>query len=91
MRKVWRRGKNRFLDKFVLYREHTKKKENPMGVKILFTIIFVTNLMINMDHGIIPAATEEVRRNFGVKNSQLGIMGSIVYLGLVFGKQILSD
>ncbi len=42
--------------------------------------------MINIDHGIIPAATEEVRKDLGVRNSQLGIMGSIVYLGLVVGK-----
>lgn len=43
--------------------------------------------MINMDHGILPAATEEMRREFSVTNAQLGIMGSIVYLGLVTGKE----
>ena len=42
--------------------------------------------MINMDHGILPAAPEEMRRDFGVSNSKLGFMGSIVYLGLVIGK-----
>lgn len=43
--------------------------------------------MINMDHGILPAATEEMRRDFGVTNSKLGFMGSIVYLGLVTGNK----
>jgi hypothetical protein len=43
--------------------------------------------MINMDHGILPAATEEMRRDFAVSNSRLGFMGSIVYLGLVAGNK----
>lgn len=42
--------------------------------------------MVNMDHGIFPASTEEVRRDIGIANTSLGIMGSIVYLGLVVGK-----
>lgn len=42
--------------------------------------------MVNMDHGILPACTEEVRQDVGLANTDLGIMGSIVYLGLVVGK-----
>lgn len=42
--------------------------------------------MVNMDHGILPAATEEVRNDIDIPNTQIGIMGSIVYLGLVAGK-----
>jgi hypothetical protein len=38
-----------------------QEKEKPTGVKVLFIIIFITNLMVNMDHGIFPACTEEVR------------------------------
>lgn len=53
-------------------------------------VIFLTNLMVNMDHGIFPASTEEVRSDIGISNNQLGFMGSIVYLGLVFGKGYLS-
>lgn len=58
----------------------------PVQLKFLFGVIFFTNLMVNMDHGIFPACTEEVRRDIGIPNTQLGIMGSIVYLGLVVGK-----
>lgn len=45
--------------------------------------------MVNMDHGILPACTEEVRRDIQLPNTQIGIMGSIVYLGLVAGKALL--
>ena len=41
--------------------------------------------MVNMDHGIFPACTEEVRNDINIPNTALGIMGSIVYLGLVVG------
>ena len=43
--------------------------------------------MINMDHGILPACTEEVRKDIGLDNVDLGILGSIVYLGLVIGNE----
>jgi MFS transporter, Spinster family, sphingosine-1-phosphate transporter len=62
-----------------------------MRIKVIFIFIFITNLMINMDHGILPAATKELRADFGVTNSQLGFMGSIVYLGLAIGKLKLSS
>lgn len=38
-------------------------------IRVIFSVIFLTNLMINMDHGILPAATEEMRRDFGVTNT----------------------
>ena len=44
--------------------------------------------MVNMDHGILPAAIEEVRADIGLENTQMGFMGSVVYLGLVIGKFI---
>jgi len=55
------------------------------GTKLLFGVIFVTNFMINLDHGILPAATEQVRDDLGLSNLNLGILGSLVYLGLVIG------
>lgn len=44
--------------------------------------------MLNVDHGIFPACTEEVREDIGLDNTAIGFMGSIVYLGLVVGKLI---
>ena len=49
-------------------------------------MICFTNLMINLDHGILPACTAEVREDIGISNLDLGILGSLVYLGQVLGK-----
>ena len=48
--------------------------------------MFFTNLLINIDHGIFPACTEELRIDLDVSNVQIGVLGSLVYLGLVIGK-----
>ena len=66
-----------------------KEEKIPIQLKLLFGVIFFTNLMVNMDHGIFPACTEEIRRDINIPNTSLGIMGSIVYLGLVVGKDAL--
>lgn len=42
--------------------------------------------MINVDHGILPACTQEVKDDLGLDNANLGLLGSLVYLGLVIGK-----
>lgn len=44
--------------------------------------------MVNVDHGIFPACTEEVREDIGLDNTAIGFMGSIVYLGIVFGSLV---
>jgi hypothetical protein len=44
--------------------------------------------MINVDHGILPAATTELRADLNLSEIDLGTLGSVVYLGLVFGKSL---
>ena len=56
------------------------------GVKFLFGVIFFTNLLINVDHGILPACTFELRRDLDLNTVNIGVLGSLVYLGLVIGK-----
>lgn len=41
--------------------------------------------MVNMDHGIFPACIEQVRKDINIDNKGVGLVGSIVYLGLVAG------
>lgn len=43
----------------------------------------LTNILINLDHGILPACTNEMKEQFDMDETELGIMGSIVYLGIV--------
>jgi hypothetical protein len=44
--------------------------------------------MINFDHGIIPAATTALKEDLKISNVNLGLLGSLVYLGLVLGIDI---
>jgi MFS family permease len=53
--------------------------------KLIFGLIFFLNVCINIDHGAIPAATTVLKRDLNMDNVALGIIGSLVYLGLVLG------
>lgn len=53
--------------------------------KLIFGLIFIVNVLINIDHGAIPAATTILKRDLDMDNVSLGIIGSLVYLGLVLG------
>lgn len=53
--------------------------------KLIFSLIFIVNVLINIDHGAIPAATTILKRDLDMDNVSLGIIGSLVYLGLVLG------
>ena len=41
--------------------------------------------MVNVDHGILPAATTELREELHLDDIWIGMLGSLVYLGLVLG------
>lgn len=51
----------------------------------IFLILVVTNLIINMDHGTIPAATSEIKEDLNIDDDTLGIFGSLVYFGNLLG------
>lgn len=53
--------------------------------RIIFFLIFVINILVNVDHGAIPASTVILRRELHLDNVALGVIGSLVYLGLVLG------
>ena len=53
--------------------------------KMIFLLIFLLNILINIDHGAIPAATTILKRELGLDNVSMGTIGSLVYLGLVLG------
>lgn len=52
----------------------------------IFIIITLTNLIINMDHGTIPAATSDIKSDLSIGDGELGVFGSLVYLGNIIGK-----
>ena len=53
--------------------------------KLIFILICFINILINCDHGAIPAGTKELKEAKNLSNIQLGTIGSLVYLGLIFG------
>lgn len=42
-------------------------------------------MMVNVDHGAIPAATKVIKADLNLDNTQLGSLGSLVFVGIVFG------
>ncbi len=58
-----------------------------MSIFIIFTAI---NIVLNMDHGTIPAATKEIQEDMDIKETTLGSFGSLVYLGNLIGALILT-
>ena len=48
--------------------------------KLIFILIFLVNILINCDHGAIPAGTKELKEAKNISNMQLGTIGSLVYL-----------
>jgi hypothetical protein len=45
----------------------------------------LTSITLNMDHGTIPAITNELRVDLSVNDTELGAFGSLVYLGNFIG------
>jgi hypothetical protein len=54
-------------------------------IKIISLINSVCSLLINFDHGIIPAVTTEIKSELLLTDLDLGILGSAVYAGLLLG------
>ena len=50
-----------------------------------FGIIFFFNLVINIDHGVMPAGAIVIKEYVDVSNTEYGLLGSVVFAGLVLG------
>ena len=55
---------------------------------VIFFIFMIVNLLMNFDHGIIPAATEQLRNYLDLSDSELGLFGSFVFMGVIIGSLI---
>lgn len=53
--------------------------------KLIFVLLFFINMFSNFDHGAIPAATRTLKTQLRIQNFELGMLGSLIYLGLVLG------
>ncbi|CAD8102901.1 unnamed protein product [Paramecium primaurelia] len=50
--------------------------------KWIYSLILSTNVLINLDHGIIPAATKQIETSLDLSAEELGYLGSLVYAGI---------
>ena len=56
--------------------------------KLLFWLIFIINLFNHLDHGAIAACTTYLMTELNLDHADLGIVGSLVYLGLTCGASL---
>lgn len=64
--------------------ENSKAHLNQGLVKLFFMFVVFANILVNVEHGCIPACTISLREIFD-DNTALGTLGSIVYVGLLIG------
>lgn len=50
-----------------------------------FIVHLTSNFVVNLDHGILPAAISTLKNEFGFSNSFVGLLGSTVFAGLLTG------
>ena len=56
----------------------------------VFTLVFICNILINVDHGSLPGCHEQIKQKLNTDNFGFGILGSVVYVGLIFGSLFAS-
>ena len=57
------------------------------GRNFVFILYLISNILISMDHGSIPASVNELRQLTSYDQS-IGLFGSLVYFGSIFGSLI---
>ncbi len=55
---------------------------------LIFFLFIIINLLMNFDHGTVPAATEQLRNYLELSDSKLGFFGSLVFIGVIIGSLI---
>ena len=45
-----------------------EKEYNPRAVYALFFLIFIINVLINVDHGALPGCFDQVKEKFKINN-----------------------
>ncbi|KRX08858.1 Major facilitator superfamily domain, general substrate transporter [Pseudocohnilembus persalinus] len=60
-------------------------EEDQKKLGLIYAVILCTNVLVNFDHGIIPAATKQIKEDLNIDDVELGLLGSVVYAGLLGG------
>lgn len=54
----------------------------------IFIVVFLANILINIDHGALPGVYEQIIEKLDINKFQYGVLGSFVFAGLTFGSII---
>lgn len=65
-----------------------KGKTQKPHIRRIYYVVAFCNILVNLDHGIIPAATKEIKIDLNIAEVELGLLGSIVYAGLLLGSLV---
>mmetsp|Transcript_39102 Transcript_39102/g.34784 ORF Transcript_39102/g.34784 Transcript_39102/m.34784 type:complete len:128 (+) Transcript_39102:185-568(+) len=57
-------------------------------IKTMFIISCCAAILINLDHGILPACTSELMKDQDLNEVEIGLLGSLVFFGLVSGSLV---
>ena len=57
--------------------------ENPSFY--VFGVMFVLSASLNLDQGLFPAASVLIKESLHFSDAEYGLLGSIVYIGLIMG------
>lgn len=52
---------------------------------LIFVLFFFMTTLVNVDHGTVPAATLQIETDLEIGEKQLGLFGSLVFLGNLLG------
>lgn len=53
----------------------------------VYFLFLISNILFSLDHGSIPASTQELRQ-YTTKDQIIGLFGSLVYVGNIFGSML---
>lgn len=51
----------------------------------MFYLMFFCSVSVNLDHGSLPACSEEIKSKMKILNFGFGALGTVVYFGLTIG------
>lgn len=56
--------------------------------KFIYITFCISNIVINIDQGVLPAATNEMMIDLDLSEVEFGCLGSLMYIGLIIGSTI---
>ena len=69
-------------------RSHLPADYEASAIRLVLLVVFLANLFVNIDMGILPAGSTRIKRDLKLNHSQYGTLGSVVYFGQTIGSAL---